>query len=1226
MTDRRGVTMPTIIPALPTRPANITNNATINVVGTNGYVAGNIIYSLNLPLLINYELLDGVFNGSLTNAGTIWSRVELAPGTTEFYPSIIAGYRMGAVVNSGDLVMESNTSLAYGIFNSSTWGGFQNSGRLFVVSSAGMAVGVRAFSVSGDLVNSGLIAASGTTRAVGLFLENGLTVRNLAGGQVVAESSGLSATAIFFGRAGTIENAGLIEAAVTGGGAQYVYAINIDGGPGISTITNSGIIRSADYAIYADSPYFSPPTDGEQNITNQAAGQIIGRIFLSSGTDSITNAGTITGAIDMGSFNDVITNTGTITGAISMGNGNDQITTTGGTITGVVSLGAGNDTFLGSAAADTVMGGVENDQLEGNGGNDLLLGGLGNDTLIGGAGNDGLYGEHGLDLIRTQGGDAVFAGDSDDRIELGDLTFASVDGGSGVDTLVLPTGALNLDLGSVGSSGRVTTIEAIVSRGSQSLSLTSTAIAALTGGTQLRLDTASGDTISLVGSWADSGMRSVGGVIYHVYTGGGREALISGSATVQIVASTPLGASGLAAIAAGGAAPVAGGASGTILSDTTFHTAAGALSDNVTINPGETWTSSEAFVVTAPTQFEQRTLVNNGTILSQALPQFALEVGGVLVDIQGSIINNSLIRTEASGNRYGYGVFIRQDGHLNNNGQIEVLSDYVGIGVAVSSGSQFENHGTINVDATEIAWGVRAISSGGFVNAGTITVHGYVAEGAVLDQAFGTLVNTGQITATTTSPTDQEFRSQGVTLFRPAGTVTFDNSGTISAVTAIRATSEQYTTAIRILNSGTINGAITLDFSNDTVNNTGVITGTIRMGAGNDVFDNRGGTQTGGVFGGTGDDSYLIENQATLLYENAGEGTDSVSSSVSYYLFANIENLTLTGSAGNFGVGNELANLLTGNTGANLLIAGAGDDTVNGGSGNDVLFGQDGADTLGGDAGVDYIAAGAGNDTINGGADPDEIYGEGGDDTITGGASFDYDFIVGGDGNDTIYGNSGQGDFDHLYGNLGNDIFYVDTPADVVFEQPGEGTDTVYAGINGGGYYLYDNIENLILTGNTPFGVGNALNNNLTGNAIGNYLLGGLGNDTLNGMGGGDVLFGEGGNDVFVFGAGTGGDVIGDFTRGQDRIDISAFGFSFAQAQANFSQVGGNGAINLGNGDFIVLNGVTMSQLTASDFILGAVNQSGSKGSAPVMEPLAGLDGAMLAHHNPMPLHTDVLV
>jgi hypothetical protein len=98
-----------------------------------------------------------------------------------------------------------------------------------------------------------------------------------------------------------------------------------------------------------------------------------------------------------------------------------------------------------------------------------------------------------------------------------------------------------------------------------------------------------------------------------------------------------------------------------------------------------------------------------------------------------------------------------------------------------------------------------------------------------------------------------------------------------------------------------------------------------------------------------------------------------------------------------------------------------------------------------------------------------------------------------------------------------------------------------------------------------------------------------------------------------VFTAGTGGDVIGDFTQGQDRIDISAFGLSFAQAQANFSQVGGYGAINLGNGDFIVLHNVTMSQLTASDFILGAVPQAVLKGNAPVMELLGDWDSGARA-------------
>lgn len=374
----------------------------------------------------------------------------------------------------------------------------------------------------------------------------------------------------------------------------------------------------------------------------------------------------------------------------------------------------------------------------------------------------------------------------------------------------------------------------------------------------------------------------------------------------------------------------------------------------------------------------------------------------------------------------------------------------------------------------------------------------------------------------------------------------------------------------------------------------------IRGLAGADVLD--GGTGNDLLTGGLGNDRYIADSALDIVFENAGEGTDTVESSASYYLYANVENLILTGSANNFGVGNELANMLTGNGGENLLIAGAGNDTVNGGAARDAIFGEGGADILNGEAGIDYIVGGLGNDIIDGGADADEMYGQEGDDIMRGGTSFDTDIIVGGLGNDTLYGNSGLGDYDLLYGNEGNDIFYVDTPADLVFEQAGEGTDTVYADINGAGYYLYDNIENLVLLDDTPFGVGNALDNRLTGNGIGNYLLGGAGNDRLNGMGGNDVLFGEAGDDVFVFDQGTGGDVIGDFTQGQDRIDISSYGLTFAQLQTLFVQNGNVGAIQFANGDVVVLHNVTMSQLTAADFILTPVAEGPPKIAADVMD------------------------
>jgi hypothetical protein len=52
-------------------------------------------------------------------------------------------------------------------------------------------------------------------------------------------------------------------------------------------------------------------------------------------------------------------------------------------------------------------------------------------------------------------------------------------------------------------------------------------------------------------------------------------------------------------------------------------------------------------------------------------------------------------------------------------------------------------------------------------------------------------------------------------------------------------------------------------------------------------------------------------------------------------------------------------------------------------------------------------------------------------------------------------------------------------------------------------------------------------------------------------------------------------------------MDVHAFGFaSFADLATHFSQAGGDGAIALGGGDFVVLQGVTMASLDAGDFVL----------------------------------------
>jgi len=132
--------------------------------------------------------------------------------------------------------------------------------------------------------------------------------------------------------------------------------------------------------------------------------------------------------------------------------------------------------------------------------------------------------------------------------------------------------------------------------------------------------------------------------------------------------------------------------------------------------------------------------------------------------------------------------------------------------------------------------------------------------------------------------------------------------------------------------------------------------------AGNDTLIGGGGddTLTGWsgadiMIGGLGNDRYFVENTGDVVTENFNQGTDTVSSRLTYTLLANVENLILTGAAAVNGTGNGLDNSITGNAAVNNLIGGAGNDTLNGGAGNDILIGGTGKDTLTGGTGSDMF-------------------------------------------------------------------------------------------------------------------------------------------------------------------------------------------------------------------------------------------------------------------------------
>ncbi|HRL75763.1 MAG TPA: M10 family metallopeptidase C-terminal domain-containing protein [Candidatus Accumulibacter phosphatis] len=367
------------------------------------------------------------------------------------------------------------------------------------------------------------------------------------------------------------------------------------------------------------------------------------------------------------------------------------------------------------------------------------------------------------------------------------------------------------------------------------------------------------------------------------------------------------------------------------------------------------------------------------------------------------------------------------------------------------------------------------------------------------------------------------------------------NAGTDSVRVAINTNGATFVLAANIENATVVGSAANNLSGNDLAN---VLTG--------NALANRldGGAGVDTLTGGSGGDTYVVDHAADTIIETStlASEIDTVVSSVNWTLAANLENLSLLGSADLVAGGNSLNNLLTGNSGANRLDGGAGADTMFGGAGNDTYVVDSAADVV-------YETASASSRVDAGGTD-----------TVESSVSwtlgnFVENLLLGGSGNlgatgnalaNTLRGNAGnnlldgKAGIDVLDGGEGSDIYLIglasDHPAAEIADGGTSGIDevrfaatvastlTLFAGdvgiervVIGSGLGEVANSSgtgalniDAALVGNALSIVGNAGANVLTGTAYADHIDGGAGADRLIGAGGSDTLIGGAGNDVYV--------------------------------------------------------------------------------------------------------------
>ena len=597
----------------------------------------------------------------------------------------------------------------------------------------------------------------------------------------------------------------------------------------------------------------------------------------------------------------------------------------------------GLDDLFGDAGNDQLYGGEGWDQLYGGAGADYLYGGEGHDRCEGGDGADHCQGDAGNDsLSGDQGADTLYGGDDGDYLTGGEGADY-LDGGAGTDSASYHNSfaGVNIDLSTNAAHGGEAEGDVLVS------------IENLTGSKYNDILTGNAEANYLSGDDGDD-VLSGGAGMDGLYGGIGKDTLYGGDDSDTLWGDAAddrlFGGDGDDFMAGGHGADLLTGGLG--IDTLSYASSSTGVTTGVTINLATNTASGGDAHLDTISEFENVTGSRFADTLTGTSGTNVIAAGaGDDMITGGTGADTFVFRVEN---------YIAYEGYKVTTGH-DTITDFV-LG---EDHLKFDNLDTLwNLSFAQVgADTVITYANGG----GTLTLCGVNSDALIQNHIDAISINGTGNTLTLTNTivgTDGNNILNGaagvVSLQGLGGNDSYfvDSAGdTIVETTGVDNVnaSVSYTLAagVAVETLRTTNAAGTA-----AINLTGNNLANIVIGnAGANNLNGGGGPDT--MQGLAGNDTYVVDNVSDKAIEAASAGTDQVNSAVSFTLGANVENLTLTGTAAINGTGNTLNNVIIGNAANNILSGSSGIDALNGGTGNDILIGGAGKDAMTGAAGAD---------------------------------------------------------------------------------------------------------------------------------------------------------------------------------------------------------------------------------------------------------------------------------